>query len=347
MEKIYTAFVSSVSTLTQKRKNVYDALLDLQVLPIGMEHFAVASGTENSESEIKMLIDASDFFILLLGRDYGSIIEEREISYTAFEYEYAVEKKKKIFVISCYEFQKLLGENVEKLTDDEKKQRDFGLTIVARTAENRSESVQTLVTRFIGIQKNNVNSSNIGWKRVRDDAADEETWKEEHECFNISGTWYHVHLSDIDENYIRIGTITIQQNFQQKEYQEIIMSGNNYDVSFYDSSRNCLVEIPETLTTFTGEYKLQDTGNITGIFSSEVRSEDRKFRSRRIARGGYRGIHDFRLKTNKPKEKPTSIEGNFYDVAPSSKQGWIFLFREEADRDACVMEKRKSIIEER
>lgn len=347
MEKIYTAFVSSVSTLTQKRKYVYDTLLDQQVLPIGMEHFAVASGTEFSVSEIEMLIDASDFFILLLGRDYGSIIEERGISYTAFEYEYAVKKKKKIFVISCYEFQKLLDEEVEKLTDDEKKQRDFGLTIVGKKEEKPSESVQTLVTRFIGGQKNNVNSSNIGWKRVRDDAADEETWKKEHECFNISGTWHHVHLSDIDKNYIRIGTITIQQNFQQEEYQEIIMTGNNYNVSFYDSSKKCLVEIPETLTTFTGEYKLQDTGNITGIFSSDVKSEDRKFKARKIIKGGHRGIHDFRLKTNKPEEKPTSIEGNFYDVAPSSKQGWIFLFHEEADRDACVMEKRKSIIEER
>lgn len=88
MNKVYTAFISSAfESLRDERNIVINALLDMRVLPIGMEHFTASSSGEFSD--IQELIDESDFFIMLMGKFYGSC-DKNGISWTEREYELSI-----------------------------------------------------------------------------------------------------------------------------------------------------------------------------------------------------------------------------------------------------------------
>lgn len=90
MEKKYQVFVSSTYTdLIDERKEVIQALLELDCIPVGMEMFPAAD--DDQWSLIKRLIDDCDYYILIIGGRYGSINSEG-ISYTQMEYEYTISK---------------------------------------------------------------------------------------------------------------------------------------------------------------------------------------------------------------------------------------------------------------
>ena len=87
--KRYQVFVSSTyQDLVSERKEVIQALLELDCIPVGMELFPA---TNNDQwTLIKELIDESDYYILIIGGRYGSLNKDG-ISYTQMEYEYAKE----------------------------------------------------------------------------------------------------------------------------------------------------------------------------------------------------------------------------------------------------------------
>ncbi len=89
MDKRYQVFVSSTyEDLQEERREVMQALLELDCIPVGMELFPAAD--EDQWTLIKKLIDDCDYYILVIGGRYGSVNAE-EISYTQMEYEYALE----------------------------------------------------------------------------------------------------------------------------------------------------------------------------------------------------------------------------------------------------------------
>lgn len=92
MDKKYQVFISSTFTdLKRERQKVCDAILTLYQIPIGMEMFSAAD--EEQWEIIQSHIDDSDFYVLILGNRYGSVIEEGTdagISYTEKEFNYAV-----------------------------------------------------------------------------------------------------------------------------------------------------------------------------------------------------------------------------------------------------------------
>lgn len=89
MEKRYQVFVSSTFTdLQVARKDVMQALLELDCIPSGMELFPAAD--EDQWNLIKKVIDDSDYYIVILAGRYGSIGPEG-YSYTEMEYRYATE----------------------------------------------------------------------------------------------------------------------------------------------------------------------------------------------------------------------------------------------------------------
>jgi hypothetical protein len=59
-------------------------------IPSGMEAF-VAADIEQFEV-IKKVIDLCDYYILIIGKRYGSINIKTQLSYTEMEYNYAIEK---------------------------------------------------------------------------------------------------------------------------------------------------------------------------------------------------------------------------------------------------------------
>lgn len=89
MDRRYQVFISSTFTdLIDERREVMQALLEMDCLPAGMELFP--AGNTDQWTLIKGVIEQSDYYLVVLGGRYGSITEEG-ISYTEKEYDYAIE----------------------------------------------------------------------------------------------------------------------------------------------------------------------------------------------------------------------------------------------------------------
>lgn len=94
MEKKYQVFVSSTYIdLLEERKEVTQALLELDCIPIGMELFPASD--EDQWSFIKSVIDDCDYYLLILAGRYGSC-SDTGLSYTEMEYRYALETGKPV-----------------------------------------------------------------------------------------------------------------------------------------------------------------------------------------------------------------------------------------------------------
>jgi len=88
-EKKYQVFVSSTYTdLFAARKKIIETVLSLYHFPVGMEMFS-ADDSEQWDI-IKETIEASDYYVIIIGQKYGSIAKSG-ISYTEMEYDYAKE----------------------------------------------------------------------------------------------------------------------------------------------------------------------------------------------------------------------------------------------------------------
>lgn len=90
MERRYQVFISSTFVdLVDERREVIEALLEMDAIPAGMELFA--AGNTDQWTLIKQVIDQSDYYLVIVGGRYGSTTAEG-ISYTEMEYDYAVEQ---------------------------------------------------------------------------------------------------------------------------------------------------------------------------------------------------------------------------------------------------------------
>jgi hypothetical protein len=86
----HQVFISSTFTdLAQERREVIEALLEMDAFPAGMELFA--AGNTDQWTLIQQVIDQSDYYIVIVGGRYGSTTAEG-ISYTEMEYDYAVQQ---------------------------------------------------------------------------------------------------------------------------------------------------------------------------------------------------------------------------------------------------------------
>lgn len=94
MNRRYQIFISStIKDLEKERTLLTQTILRKGHYPAGMEWFP---GIDEEEFEyIKQIIDDSDYYVIILGGLYGTIAPDGK-SYTEKEYDYAVEKGKKI-----------------------------------------------------------------------------------------------------------------------------------------------------------------------------------------------------------------------------------------------------------
>jgi len=108
----YSVFISSTFLdLKTERQEALHSILALQHFPSGMELFPASP--DDSLTLIKKVIDECDYYILIVGGRYGSI-HESGISFTEFEYNYAMNKK--IPILS------FLLEPIDNLPPDKKEQ---------------------------------------------------------------------------------------------------------------------------------------------------------------------------------------------------------------------------------
>lgn len=333
-KKIYSAFVSSVyESLRDERSLVIDTLLDNRVFPVCMEHFTVSSSGKFSDIEER--IDEADFFILLLGSKYGSE-DEHGVSWTEREYRYAVQTHKQILAIICDELDEILKKDPETLSATEKKQVNFCNEITFARTISPNLTVEKIIGQFLSQQDY---SKCAGWVRGKPEkisAAILESWRAAHRAFDLSGTWYHVHLSADDEKYIRVGTIQISQDFDPANYKRLHFDGYNYSITGLDKEQGKICENRLKSTHWTGDYTVDEHGVMFGIFLSK-REFRGVFNEQTVDRGIRRGIHDFKIDVGSNKQVE-EFQGEFHDEAPSPKAGSIYVFRSEAARLAFILE---------
>lgn len=168
MEKKYQVFISSTySDLIEERKKVLDILLMADCIPAGMEAF-VATDAEQFEV-IKKVIDLCDYYVLIIGKRYGSINETTGISYTEMEYDYAISKDIPVLVFALDDSVDVPNEKKE--TDPVKIQKLKEFRIKALT--NRLASIWHTDTELTGqlaiaIMKAKEQINRPGWQRGAD-----------------------------------------------------------------------------------------------------------------------------------------------------------------------------------
>jgi len=114
MDKRYQVFISSTFTdLKEERQAALGAILELDHMPAGMELFPAAD--DSAWQLIKDVVDASDYYVLIVGGRYGSLDEEG-IGYTEREYDYALSTKKPVVPLLHHKPDNLPREKTE--TDD-------------------------------------------------------------------------------------------------------------------------------------------------------------------------------------------------------------------------------------
>ncbi len=87
MDKRYLVFVSSTfRDLSEERRAVMEALLEMDAIPAGMELFPAAN--EDAWTLIGRVIAEADYYVLIIGGKYGST-DEKGISFTEREYDLA------------------------------------------------------------------------------------------------------------------------------------------------------------------------------------------------------------------------------------------------------------------
>ncbi len=87
-EKRYQVFMSSTfRDLIEERQAALQAVLELDHMPAGMELFPATD--DSTWQLIKDVIDASDYYVVIVGGRYGSL-DATGLGYTEREYDYAV-----------------------------------------------------------------------------------------------------------------------------------------------------------------------------------------------------------------------------------------------------------------
>jgi len=97
----YQVFVSSTyEDLKDERKEITQAILESNCIPVGMEMFPAVNKTQ--WEFIKSVIDESDVYLVIIAGRYGSEGEDengKKVSYTEMEFDYALKTGKPIIAL--------------------------------------------------------------------------------------------------------------------------------------------------------------------------------------------------------------------------------------------------------
>ena len=130
MDTRYQIFISSTfRDLTGERQAVLKAVLEISHMPAGMELFPASD--ETAWQLIKDVIDASDYYVLIIGGRYGSL-DDTGIGYTEKEYDYAVASKKWIIPLLHKNPDNLPRDKTETNTESWEKLKNFRKKIEKR-----------------------------------------------------------------------------------------------------------------------------------------------------------------------------------------------------------------------
>lgn len=175
MDKRYQVFVSSTfEDLQEERKEVMQALLELDCIPAGMELFPASN--DDQWSLIKKVINDSDYYLLIVGGRYGSL-NEKGISYTQMEFEYALETGKPIISFLPKEPESIIAKKCEKGEEGKKKLEEFKKMAQRKMVRywTNTQDLGSIVSR--SIIKLIKDFPAVGWVKA-DNITDENSMKE-------------------------------------------------------------------------------------------------------------------------------------------------------------------------
>lgn len=176
MEKRYQVFISSTfEDLKIERQNVLKAILELDNMPAGMELFPAADS--DAWDLIKDVIDASDYYVLVIGGRYGSLDSEG-LSFTEKEYDYAVKRNKPVIPLLHKKPNNLPRDKTETDPNAWKKLKEFRSKVENKHTcvywENPDELKALLI---VGLTKTIKKKPAVGWIKA-DKVPSEDTLKE-------------------------------------------------------------------------------------------------------------------------------------------------------------------------
>lgn len=166
--KKYQVFISSTyADLAEERKKILDVLLMADCIPAGMEAF-VAADTEQFEV-IKKVIDLCDYYVLIIGKCYGSIHPDTGKSYTEMEYDYAIEQGIPVLVFAIDENIELASDKVETDKSKIEKLKMFRTKAMTNRLASIWATPEDLTGKLaISIMKARTEIKRPGWQRAVD-----------------------------------------------------------------------------------------------------------------------------------------------------------------------------------
>ncbi len=170
MDKKYQVFISSsYKDLKTARKRVSDTILSMGHFPVGMEMFGARD--DEQWKIIQETIDQSDYYVVIVGRCFGSQVPGEDISYTQKEFRYARDKGIPILAFIADEdadiaitYQDTEPEKIVKLNAF-KRELETGRTVDYWT------NYDNLATKVaVSLPKEIASHPMPGWVRVEDDS---------------------------------------------------------------------------------------------------------------------------------------------------------------------------------
>jgi len=162
----YQVFISSTyNDLIEERRKVLEILLMADCIPAGMESFVA---TDNEQFEvIKRVIDFCDYYILIIGKRYGSVSPESGKSYTEMEYDYAITQGIPVLVFAIDDSVKLPDDKIEQDPDKKKKLKSFREKAMTNRMATIWKTSSELTERLaISIMKAKQEIKRPGWQRA-------------------------------------------------------------------------------------------------------------------------------------------------------------------------------------
>ena len=230
MVKKYQIFISSTYLdLKDVREGVASAISKTNHIAVGMELFGAT--TQSQWELIKELIDNSDYYILIIGGRYGSIApvlpgeEEKEMSYTQKEYEYAYTRKIPIYTFFRSDIASLPVDKKEKTEKGRKKLEKF-IKLIKNNGyyhEHWHDTYELCGNVVTALNKNFLSHPRAGW--IRSDRLVEiaNDYNSDVEIKEKLIYYKFIHLSDKIENSNSIYTKFIKRlNKSVEVYDEFI-----------------------------------------------------------------------------------------------------------------------------
>ncbi|MBQ2772020.1 MAG: inositol monophosphatase [Methanocorpusculum sp.] len=142
-------------------------------------------------------------------------------------------------------------------------------------------------------------------------------WVRRNKSCYLAGRWYHIHTKDGNKDYIRTGTVDIEQN-----YFDLDVEASNFEPVKYQTKGEIIINIDPCNHNIThwryNIVELSERGGILSIYTSH-----KAIGSTRI----YKGIHELHVIDYDARGYPSILEGTFADIAPSTSQGSLWLYR--------------------